>query len=57
MINEIKERMRLFPTIDKDGYKRLERLIDLHKGKLPSIPHGTLHILTFQGGKVNLRSV
>ena len=42
MMNEVKERMRLFPAIDKDGYKRLERLIDLNKGKLSEIEQGRL---------------
>lgn len=42
MINEIKERMRFFPTIDKDGYKRLEWLIDSLKEKLSDVEQARL---------------
>ena len=42
MMNEVKERMRLFPTIDKDGYKRLERLIDSRKEKLSNVEQARL---------------
>ena len=50
MINEVKERMRLFPAIDKDGYKRLERLIDLNKGKLSEIEQARLKASASSGG-------
>lgn len=42
MINEIKERMRRFPKIDKDGYKKLEEFINSHKGKLSEIEQARL---------------
>lgn len=42
MINEIKERMKRFPVVDKDSYKRLERLALSRKGKLPEVKRARL---------------